>query len=204
MEDGDLLIRSGSTDFRQHRPVAWQMVSGRRVAIECRYDVLRSGEVGFEVGQYDRREPLVVDPILSYSTYLGGSSGDDIINGIAVDSTGAAIVVGSAGSTDFPVSSGTKQGTGGTLFVSKLAPGGNSLQWSCSSAGVETPQTRRRASPSTVPAQPTLRVPQHHRPSLGRQGPVLPTMTISSSRSDRLLAFSFILGSLVAHRTIQV
>ena len=64
--------------------------------------VLRDGtHVGFEVGTYDATKPLVIDPVLVYSTFLGGS-GDDFSNGIAVDATGDAYVVGLTDSADFP------------------------------------------------------------------------------------------------------
>lgn len=61
--------------------------------------------VGFRLGAYDERRPLVIDPVLSYSTYLG-ASGADVGRGIAVDAAGSAYVTGDASSADFPTSPG--------------------------------------------------------------------------------------------------
>jgi Ca2+-binding RTX toxin-like protein len=79
----------------------YQSIAGRRVMVEGRFS-LEGGEVGFEVGAYDHRHPLVIDPTIVYSTYLGGS-GDDVGWGIAVDGSGAAYVTGSTTSTNFPI-----------------------------------------------------------------------------------------------------
>ena len=91
--------------------------------------------VGFQVAAYDRNRPLVIDPTLSYSTYLGGS-GDDYGFSIAVDSSGYAYVAGHTASTDFPTTSGAYQtsnkggSSGYDLFVTKLATDGKSLIYS--------------------------------------------------------------------------
>jgi hypothetical protein len=58
-------------------------------------------EVSFEIGSYDVSKPLVIDPVLDYSTYLGGSDGD-YCEDIAVDTAGNAYLTGLTGSTDFP------------------------------------------------------------------------------------------------------
>jgi len=76
--------------------------------------------------------PLIIDPILSYSTYLGGSTGDDIGKGIAVDASGNAYVAGYTTSTDFPLQSpyqGTNRGSS-DAFITKLTSAGNALSYS--------------------------------------------------------------------------
>ena len=92
------------------------MITGRR-------------NVSFDVGQFDRSQPLVIDPVLDYSTYLGGSATGDYGSAIAVDSTGNAYIVGTTFSTAFPtVSNITAAGAGtttsGAVFVTELNAAG--------------------------------------------------------------------------------
>ena len=102
--DGGLRLRTASGEVRQERPVVYQEIAHARSPVEGRY--VRSGAVGvaFEVGPYDRSRPLVVDPKVEYSTYLGGS-GDDQAFGIAVGPDGSVYVVGWTESADFPAGS---------------------------------------------------------------------------------------------------
>jgi hypothetical protein len=113
-------------------PVLYQDVGGMRQAVSGVY-VLEGGDrVGFEVGAYDRSRPLVIDPVLSYSTYLGGG-GDDGANGIAVDGAGNAYVAGFTVSPNFPTTSGAPQAVLGgfeNAFVAKLNAAGSALLYS--------------------------------------------------------------------------
>ena len=79
----------------------YQEVGGVRQAVAGQYVLEGDGQVGFAVGSYDRSQPLVIDPVLSYSTYLGGSGADQGY-GIAVDAAGNAYVTGCTASTNFP------------------------------------------------------------------------------------------------------
>src|SRR5207245_548137 len=99
--------------------------------------VLRDNhQVSFDIAAYDATKPLIVDPVLSYSTYLGGSA-DDEIDAIAVDSAGNAYISGSTSSTDFPATPNTFQPTKRAgqpadirdAFVAKLNPDGTALVW---------------------------------------------------------------------------
>ncbi|MGA2630827.1 MAG: SBBP repeat-containing protein [Terriglobia bacterium] len=162
--DGDLVVALDGGEVRFHRPAIYQMSpnSGDRTQVEGRY-VLRASkfetgnsklgnpkseiqnpkwEVGFEIASYDATRPLIIDPVLAYSTYLGGNLpgtpgfGIDAANGIAVDSTGSAFIVGETDSTDFPTAHALQPETGGPLdfpddaFVSKISPDGQTLVYS--------------------------------------------------------------------------
>jgi hypothetical protein len=98
---GDLILDLAETEVRLLKPTVYQHVAGGRKEIAGRYVLRGRRVVGFEVSGYDRNEPLIIDPVLSYSTYLGGSSGA-FGNAIAVDSAGNAYVTGGTASTDFP------------------------------------------------------------------------------------------------------
>jgi hypothetical protein len=99
---GDLVLETAGGEVRQHKPVAYQEEGGERQEVESRYVMQGKSRVGIEVGEYDRTRRLVIDPTLTYSTYLGGSDSDSGA-GIAVDSAGMAYVTGYTLSYDFPV-----------------------------------------------------------------------------------------------------
>src|SRR5262249_7600436 len=95
------------------------------------FRLLSENTVGFETGAYDTALPLVIDPILSYSTYLGGS-GDDEINAITLDSDNNILVTGQTQSPDFPIASAFRgtQASFTDAFVSKLSADGSQLIYS--------------------------------------------------------------------------
>ena len=104
---GNLRVRTPLGVLTDTRPVSYQLVAGKRVPVakQLRARPARRG-YGFALGRgYDRRYPLVIDPGLVYSTYLGGS-GDDDGYGIAVDGAGSAYVTGYTYSADFPTTAG--------------------------------------------------------------------------------------------------
>jgi uncharacterized protein (TIGR03437 family) len=123
--EGALTLSVEGGELRLLKPVAWQEVAGARRAVACEFRVGDGDQVGFRLGAYDRAEPLVIDPVLSYSTYLGGSSFDNGL-GIAVDKDGAAYITGSAASADFPGASPVQPASGGSFdaFALKLSPAG--------------------------------------------------------------------------------
>ncbi len=118
---GDLVLTTAMGEVRQHAPAIYQMVGAERRNVAGGYAIRDDGTVGFRVGAYDRTLPLVIDPTLVYSTYLGGSS-EDMGTGIAVDTSGSAYVTGYTASTDFPVTIGPPYGGGIAFdaFVTKL------------------------------------------------------------------------------------
>jgi hypothetical protein len=126
---GDLVLATEAGDVKLAKPVLYQEVRGARREVAGSYQLLSPDEVGFTAGPYDQRWPLVIDPTLVYSTYLGGSGmNGDAANAIAVDSAGAAYVTGFTTSTDFPVASPHQGALGGPFaqnaFVTKLSPSG--------------------------------------------------------------------------------
>jgi len=140
--DGDLLVKVGSGEVRFHKPVVYQSESSgarsagaeRRILKEGRFVLRSANRVGFALGSYDHSRPLIIDPVLSYSTYLGGNSagGMAIGYGIAVDGSGNAYIVGSTTCADFPTQDAFQPtyGAGGDAFITKLAPSGSALVYS--------------------------------------------------------------------------
>jgi hypothetical protein len=123
--DGDLVLATGAGELRLHRPLVYQEADGERRRVDGGY-VLDGGRVRFRVAAWDATRPLVIDPVLGYSTFLGGSSNDQGL-GIAVDGAGNAYVTGSTISSNFPISSVPAQlkRAGVTdAFVTKLGPNG--------------------------------------------------------------------------------
>ena len=90
---GELVLRTPGGAIRQHKPQIYQDIDGRRQTISGGYARRGPSTVGFDLGAYDASRPLVIDPTLAYSTYLGGS-GLDVARGIAVDILGDAYVTG--------------------------------------------------------------------------------------------------------------
>ena len=152
---GDLVVHAAGQDIVQHKPVVYQQVNGNRQEIASVFVVqdkssgdtlapreipvltqpgspAETQEVGFRLGIYDASQPLVIDPVLSYSTYLGGSGADGGF-GIAVDpTTGDALVTGWTTSTDFPTANPLQPnlGGGGDAFVARLRADGSALVYS--------------------------------------------------------------------------
>ena len=135
---GDLILRVAEGEVVQHKPVVYQEVDGIRNVISGRYVLTGKNRVGFEIANYDVTRPLTVDPILSYSTYLGGS-GDDYVGGMAVDNSGNVYVTGQTLSSDFPVKSPYQSGSRGyyDAFVTKLSADGSQLIYSTYIGGSE-------------------------------------------------------------------
>jgi len=92
-KEGDLRVRTGAGSLDLRRPDIYQVVDGERQRIEGGFVLLSQNQVGLRLAEYDRARPLIVDPVLSYSTYLGGN-GTDWSTGVAVDPLGNTYIVG--------------------------------------------------------------------------------------------------------------
>jgi hypothetical protein len=130
-DQGGLILTTAEGDLREEAPEIYQEESDGRDQIEGAFRVA-GNVVTFSVGQYDRSRPLRIDPVLSYSTYLGGG-GTDRAYAIAVDGAGAAYVTGYTDSTNFPVTAGVVRPTSGggvDAFVTKLNAAGSAIVYS--------------------------------------------------------------------------
>jgi hypothetical protein len=127
-ENGDLMLAmDGRGGIRWHKPVAYQDENGFRREVAASYVLKKHNRIGFEIGYYDLKKPLFIDPLI-YSTYLGGT-GSDVANAIAVDSSGSAYITGSTGSSDFPTVNALQSVESGTgdAFVAKFDATGSTL-----------------------------------------------------------------------------
>jgi Beta-propeller repeat/Abnormal spindle-like microcephaly-assoc'd, ASPM-SPD-2-Hydin len=125
--EGNLVLQTGAGELHFQSPVIYQESDGVRVPVSGTYVMNESTHITFQVAQYDTSKPLVIDPVLVYSTYLGGS-GDDEPSGIAVDNAGSVYVAGYTDSTDFPLAAPGSLPAGNThVFVAKLDPTGSNL-----------------------------------------------------------------------------
>lgn len=141
---GDLALLRANGEVRLRKPVIYQEVNGKRNTIEGRYTIhnpgapIRSREIGFKIRDYDRAQPLVIDPVLSYSALIDS----EFINAIAVDTDGAVYFTGLARSAAFPISPGAYRSVRGEFnrsaaFIAKLNSAGTALVYSTYFGGFE-------------------------------------------------------------------
>ena len=139
-EGGDLVLRVADSEIRQPKPVIYQEVDGARQRVDGHYVMIGKDQVGFDVARYDATRPLVIDPMLIYSTYLGGG-GVDFGQGMAVamDNDGNAYVTGFTNSPNFPTTPGAFQTINRIdAFVTKLNRTGSALVYSTFLGGIGT------------------------------------------------------------------
>jgi uncharacterized repeat protein (TIGR01451 family) len=126
LKGGDLVLHGEGDSVRLHAPHVYQRLGSRDQSVEGHFALRAANRVGFEVGRYDHSRELIIDPVLTYSTYFGGS-GSESNASIAVDTAGNVYLVGTTDSpiNSFPqpaVGSPTQIGVKANVFVAKLSP----------------------------------------------------------------------------------
>ena len=128
---GQLEIQTSEGMFIEDVPLSYQMIDGKKKEVRTRYRIATDGTVQFQVAAHRMDTELIIDP-LTYSTFLGGSSGE-IGQGIRVDGSGNTYITGYTGSSDFPATSGTydtSHNGNSDVFITKLNSSGSALLYS--------------------------------------------------------------------------
>ncbi len=131
--DGDLIVTTPAGDLRQSAPVVYQHGPAGREPVEGRFVLHADDVVGFAIEDYDEQRTLVIDPVLSYATYVTGSAAVHITD-IAVDADGHAYFCGYTQSPDLPTTAGVLQPAhadtnADDAFIGKLSPDGTQMLW---------------------------------------------------------------------------
>jgi hypothetical protein len=129
---GELVVETEWGEVVEQKPVIYQMVNNSRIPVTGVYSLKSDNSFGFKMtGDFDSSLPLVIDPVLTYSTFLAGSD-SDVGCAIAVDGSGCAFVTGWTMSSDFPTENAWNDSYNGDsdVFVTKFSASGNSLLYS--------------------------------------------------------------------------
>jgi hypothetical protein len=130
---GDLTLSTDSGELRFLKPESYQRLGSRQTPVASSYRLLARNKIAFRIGRYNHTQPLIIDPVLTYATFLDGSTAE-YIYGLAVDTSGNSYLTGSTQSTDFPTTTGaystTDSATYRAAFVSKLNAAGTALIYS--------------------------------------------------------------------------
>lgn len=157
---GDVSLKTGDETITLRKPVLYQTVNGGRTPVDGHFTISKSGDIAFACGRFDRSRALVIDPVLDYASYLGGT-GDNVITGVASNAAGEAFVTGwtdaliaSTGSY-FPTTPGvvgpSQRGCSGSscnvvaaqdAFVSRISADGTHLIYSTYLGGSAQDQAR--------------------------------------------------------------
>jgi len=130
--EGNLILETAAGEVLQRKPVAYQVKQDHRITVEATYILKGRSRVGFRLGHYDPSLPLVIDPVLSFSLYQGGT-GLDQAYGIAVDAAGNSYITGTTESVNFPLQSQAlayPNDSRKNAFVMKLNPQGTTVLYS--------------------------------------------------------------------------
>jgi hypothetical protein len=137
--NGDIVLNAGRNEVRLSKPDVYQMNGNVKKRIGATFAINKNNEVRFQLAKYDHRRALVIDPVVLYASYLGGSQ-NSYISGVAVNASGQLYVTGYTYTTNFPVTRGALQPANATnanqntafadAFVSKISADGTTLIYS--------------------------------------------------------------------------
>lgn len=133
--EGNLVASVGGSEFVKSAPVVYQEIGGERVELAGSFELLSGDEAGFEIGEYDESQTLVIDPILIFGSYLGGGL-VDVGYGVATDDEANVYVTGRTSSLNFPTTPGVlSENIAGNVnqqdaFVTKISADGQDVLWS--------------------------------------------------------------------------
>ena len=137
---GELRLRLGKTaqasDVVFHKPVVYQEIAGQRRPVDASFKIYGANKVGFALGDYDHARTLIIDPVISYASYFGGT-GEDEINGSALNAANQLYAVGQTKSTNLPGAAGSyesaalsgKNNNYHSAFVTKFTADGTNVLW---------------------------------------------------------------------------
>lgn len=130
INDGALLITAGQRTLELEAPRVYQQIAGEKRPVEGKFVLRGANRAGFSLGAYDRSRELIIDPILNFSTYFGGS-GDERATSVAVDGSFNIYLAGSTTSPDLPTVAGlyqtTLKGSGPNVYIAKVTPPSGSV-----------------------------------------------------------------------------
>lgn len=128
---GDLLISTLAGEVTFRRPFLYQQAGDVKNAVVGQYMFLGNTQIGFLVGDYDASQPLVIDPVVEYASYLGGSN-DDAALQITIDRMGYMYIIGETNSINFPTAAPYQalNAGGKDVTITKMTPDGSSLVFS--------------------------------------------------------------------------
>ena len=131
-DEGNLMIESNGEEVQHLAPVVYQDLEDGRVSVAGKYVIKETNEIGFEVGDYDHSKPLVIDPVLIYSSYIGGDQFDNAF-AVAADANGQAYIAGDtlSSETTFPLRNAIQDKQFDQMaFITKLNAAGTDVLYS--------------------------------------------------------------------------
>ncbi|MEZ5356055.1 MAG: SBBP repeat-containing protein [Bryobacteraceae bacterium] len=140
--DGSIVLETGGREVRWQKPVVYQRNGRELVRVEAAYRPAENGSLRFEVGVYDPKRELVIDPVITFSSFLGRNN-PDIGTRLAVDSSGNTYMTGATFDTQYPVTPGAYRSPftiaeRGNVIITKINAAGNAMVYSTHIGGVET------------------------------------------------------------------